>query len=426
MLHKKSEKGQALILIVLAIVGLIGLTALAVDGGMAYSERRQSQNAADSSALAAALVIAHEGTTWQAEGFARALSNGFDNNGTTNTVVVNNPPAAGCDGQAGPYAGNTEYVQVIILASTQTYFGPVIGIDEVRNCVDAIARAKPKTTEPPWSGQAIVSLSPHDCSAVTYQGHADATLVGGGIFVNSDCDGNGNQAAFFNQSGSATLNTPGVCSVGSVSNPGAINLTDGGSIQIGPANCPPSDYPVTEYTFPNAVCAHDAVLTGNTMTPGNWNGNLQPPSGEDTLNLAPGMYCVNGDFDLHAGDTINGEDVVIVINSGTVTWNGGANINLSAPNDGDAGVFEGLLLYLPYTNDSAVTIAGNFNSLFTGTILAPASECNLLGTSGSEGMVSSQVICYTVDIAGNSDTTINYDAGNLWQAPVPPKIELSE
>ena len=41
--------------------------------------------------------------------------------------------------------------------------------------------------------------------------------------------------------------------------------------------------------------------------------------------------------------------------SGTVTWNGSANINLSAPNDGDAGDFEGLLLYLPYTNDSAVT-----------------------------------------------------------------------
>ena len=70
MYHKKSEKGQALILIVIAIVGLIGLTALAVDGGMAYSERRQSQNAADSAALGAALVKAREGTTWQAEGLA--------------------------------------------------------------------------------------------------------------------------------------------------------------------------------------------------------------------------------------------------------------------------------------------------------------------------------------------------------------------
>jgi uncharacterized membrane protein len=53
---KSTEKGQALVLIVLAIVGLLGFAALALDGGMLLSERRRAQNAADAGVLAAALA----------------------------------------------------------------------------------------------------------------------------------------------------------------------------------------------------------------------------------------------------------------------------------------------------------------------------------------------------------------------------------
>lgn len=431
MKHKfPSERGQAIILIALAIVGLIGLTALAVDGGNIYAERRRAQNTADASALDAALAKVR-GQNFSAEGLARAASNHYVDSDPTSAssdpdvnVEIYNPPIS------GPYTGQSEYIQVIITARVRTYFGRVVGITEVTNQVEAVARAIPPKIVPPFSGSAIVGLSPDACKAVTYQGNAGATLIGGGIFVNSDCSGGGNQAAFFNNSGAAALNTPGICSVGSVTYAtGAINLTNGGSILTGPANCPPYDYPVTSYVFPNAVCTGNAATYtsgGNMrMSPGNLNGNLQVPGPayNKTLYLDPGMYCINGDFDLNAGDTIYGDNVIIVVNGGTVIWNGGANVNLSAPTTGD---FKGLLLYLPYSNPSTVTIAGNFNSTFTGTILAPASECNLLGTSGSVGMMSSQVICYTVDIAGTSATNITYDANNLWQAPISPTIELSQ
>jgi uncharacterized membrane protein len=59
MKSKHSEKGQALILIAFGIVTLIGFTALAVDGGRVFSDRRNAQNAADTSALAAALAELH-------------------------------------------------------------------------------------------------------------------------------------------------------------------------------------------------------------------------------------------------------------------------------------------------------------------------------------------------------------------------------
>src|SRR5829696_3991576 len=56
MKPKSQEKGQVLILIALAAIGLVGFTALAIDGSRVFSDRRHAQNAADTAALAAALA----------------------------------------------------------------------------------------------------------------------------------------------------------------------------------------------------------------------------------------------------------------------------------------------------------------------------------------------------------------------------------
>ena len=55
-MNTKGQRGQALIIIAFAIIGLIGMTGLAVDGGMAFSDRRHAQNAADTAAVAGALA----------------------------------------------------------------------------------------------------------------------------------------------------------------------------------------------------------------------------------------------------------------------------------------------------------------------------------------------------------------------------------
>jgi len=50
--QRKSEKGQILVLLVLAIIGLLGMTALALDGSMIYADRRFTQSVVDSASLA--------------------------------------------------------------------------------------------------------------------------------------------------------------------------------------------------------------------------------------------------------------------------------------------------------------------------------------------------------------------------------------
>ena len=55
----RTQKGQALILIVFAVIGLLALTGLAVDGSVTYSNRQGAQNAAETAALTGALDLAN-------------------------------------------------------------------------------------------------------------------------------------------------------------------------------------------------------------------------------------------------------------------------------------------------------------------------------------------------------------------------------
>ncbi len=54
----KRERGQALIILAFALLALVAFAGLAIDGGRLYAERRQTQNAADATALAGARILA--------------------------------------------------------------------------------------------------------------------------------------------------------------------------------------------------------------------------------------------------------------------------------------------------------------------------------------------------------------------------------
>ena len=53
----QNERGQAMVLVVFAIIGMLTVAGLAIDGGRLHSQRRQVQNAADAAALAGARAL---------------------------------------------------------------------------------------------------------------------------------------------------------------------------------------------------------------------------------------------------------------------------------------------------------------------------------------------------------------------------------
>jgi len=396
---RKSESGQALIMILFAVVGMVGLTALAVDSGNAFAERRHAQNAADTSALAAALAKS-QGENWYTAGLGRAQSNSYDNNGVSNWVTVVSPPTSGA------YAGNSDYVQVTIHSKTRTFFASIVGIQELDNTVSAVGLGEPATTVPIAYGNAMVGLAPHGCSVFWNHGHSAARVEGSGVFVNSD-----DPTCAMKESGSGTITAP------------SFNLVGGATINpshvIGPI-LPAEQIPYPpQVDWPEPTCAGPATKSGHSLSPGSWTGQF-PPHGVDTLE--PGIYCVNGDFRINGGDTLTGNGVTVYMESGDVVWNGGATINLSAPTSGDTA---GLLVFLPMSNDDSITINGNSDSHFQGTFLAPASDVQILGTGAADGF-HSQVVGYTVELGGTADTSIFYNDNENYDWTIPPSMELSQ
>jgi len=88
---RRSEAGITLAIFALAIVALLGMVAVGVDGGRLFDERRRVQNAADHAATTAAHALCVRELTYElaiAAGEASAATNGYDDDGTSNSVTL--------------------------------------------------------------------------------------------------------------------------------------------------------------------------------------------------------------------------------------------------------------------------------------------------------------------------------------------------
>lgn len=404
---QRSQRGQALVIIALAAVGLVAMVGLVVDGGRVFLDRRTAQNAADSAALASALSRI-KGQDWIAAANASAARNGYNNDGVTNTVQVYGPP------KDGPHAGKAEYLQVVITSHVSTYFARVVGRDRITNVVEAVARIKlPEITEL-LDGAAVVSLAPtSDCNnRKSFWVHGEATLdiTGGGVFVNSN---NRDCAIFQNGSGSIRIRDDH-----------AINVVGGTSIQKPQLLTPqvtvgasPISYP-PPFIMPDPGCGQEAQVSedGTSMSAGAW-GDEFPPEG--VTHLGAGVYCLGNGMNITGN--LEGNSVVFKVERGEVRFSS-ADIILGAPSSGNNA---GLLIYLPMENNSRVVLNGGPGSAIKGTILAPASRIIIKGMDSRIGF-RSQIIGYTVEADGNSNVVIVYNDAQNYDAMEMPELQLSE
>ncbi len=364
-----AERGQALILIVFAAVALFAFTALAIDGSMIFSDRRHAQNAADTSALAAALSKIRN-PDWDAAvatAKARATSNGYNDNKTTNVVEVYLCNDANATCTALPSGADPkQYIQVKITSHVKTTFARVIGRTFVTNTVNAVAHVVPGYKKSLFSGQALVSLALHDCKAFEYTGGGTTHVTGSGIFVNSDCTGV-NPAALNSNSAGSGLDVPCYNVVGTVNNAGTLTTS-------GPCSNSKQDQsqqltnPLATFPTPNVPCDPTKTPVGNTssvLNPGYYTGSNFPPyNGTQTMN--PGIYCINvsNGFNLSGQTEVHGSGVLIYMIDGGVNWNSNSNLSASTnPNN----PYQGLLLAIAPNNCNSINIQGNGTSTFTGT-----------------------------------------------------------
>jgi hypothetical protein len=139
--RSQPQRGQAIVLFALSLVGLLAMSGLVLDGGGAYAQRRGGQDAADLAAVAGASAYANSfaagGTqtqaTTNAQNVARQLAsaNGYTANAAQGTTVDVTVSAAALSGQT--------LVTVSITKPHLNAFATVIGQPSWNVTTDATA-----------------------------------------------------------------------------------------------------------------------------------------------------------------------------------------------------------------------------------------------------------------------------------------------
>ncbi len=442
MLNRKDrqERGQAILLMALALIGMLGFAAVALDGGNIYSEQRRAQSAADNAVLAAAYQYMRGITvssTISNAAIDNALANDYDNNSTSNWVKFYRPPIVGV------YAGNSSYMQVVITERVPTALAHLVYQGPFQLTVYATGYAK--KGGPPVDGNAVVSLAPHGCQTFFDNGNATISVTGGGgLFANSDGkDADGNDVCtgstrVMDAGGGGHINSDAPISV-------VADASDayGGDISPAPqsgAEPIPSD-PLSDLNKPkcNTAPGESTDLTsGSPASPGTYR---KIDIGNNNVTLSPGLYCImydgNNAVNLGSSGVLSGTGVTIYVDRGEVSLQGGT-VKLKAPSaiynpecatlmqwdapDDSVCHYVGIVFFMGRDNTRGLTLSGNANYEVIGTVYGPSSRVTLAGNG--DWTLTGQILANSFKTTGNGEVKVHYDPSVIHQPA--PTISLMQ
>jgi hypothetical protein len=391
---RRSDAGQVMILICLAIVTIMGLVGLVADVGSLQAQKQLLQTAADSAALAAGQEVSYGDSV--AAGDADAASNGFTNGQNGVVVTINNPPLN------GPNTGKSGYIEVIVSRPEPTFFLRVLGWTTIT-----------------ISGRAMSALgNGPNCIYVLNPSAPSAMNLNGNINIQSACgllvDSSSSSGLSVNGNISITASNIGV--VGGYSSNGNVTLTPQPKTGILPAADPLAYVEAPSY----GACSYNSFsLNGNygssgspyQMNPGvycggmSFNGNLYVKFNAGTYVLAGGGMNFNGNA------TLTGTGVTFYNTTGTggykgIVLNGNITLNLSAPTSGS---LSGILFFQDRSiagGSASSTINGNSGSTIDGALYFPTTTLTYNGNSSTNGY--SIVVANEWIVNGNSTLGNNY------------------
>ncbi|MEN6482306.1 MAG: pilus assembly protein TadG-related protein [Anaerolineaceae bacterium] len=447
------EQGQILVLLILVFIGIIAFAALAMDGGMIFSDRRYSQNAADAASLA--------GATKAGEYFNNYVS------GMGEPILNSNFT---CDGAYIPQAKNTA-LDESVASAVQNKFSIAKGDTSAEShvevtCVDNGSDAPPYDKYLAVKVQ-ITNQTTSNFAHLFYPGPLKGTVeavtklypgfnVGMGQGLLATCNNIKDatkEGIIISGTAKAIIKNAGAfsnCSI--IANGGGTIDAEGGSINYvvgydGPLeNFDPDPSQVTDtYSAPpssSIVTSADCINYSNpakdpgvknkesvTINPGTYK-SISQSGGVLTLN--PGLYCITekGGFVTTGGATI-GDGVTIFMLDGGIKIAGNTGVNkdgvesttsLRAPYiDTDRDLrWYGYLIVMDDGNAPdnnplkySVDITGTTETDFVGTIYAPNHNVKLTGDSTTETdevTFSTQVIGNTITLAGTPIISVQYNS----------------
>jgi hypothetical protein len=389
----KSERGQAIVYLVLGLVVFLGFVALAIDGGMALADRRNSQNAADAASLAgggeAADILSQTApvcyTYWTCSDAGAAMSHGdiaAKNRAQQNNFIIDNNADDGnavittcSDSSDNKYIDFTVYISNTVPSN----FLQIIYPKALHNEVQAVTRVHP--AQPIGYDAAVIALNPASCSAdngIVVSGNGTINVSGGGMLSNGCVQGGGTPASAVVMTGTIEYHDP------------YVNLQN---TSFSPAPQPsnqiiqPSDF----YIPPPQLDAHGDCINGHNVT-------------HLPTTMTAGLWCLKGSDSVTQNTT--GIGVTIYL-SGNAHLSIASNIavDLEAPTDPGVEI-TGVLIYA--ANGANVTINGTSDDTFEGLVYAPTSPSQITLNGDANSHFYGQLIGWNVKINGNINMSVQY------------------
>ena len=189
------DRGQALLVLAFGLLALAAFAGLAIDGGRLYVERRQTQNAADASALAGARVLA--------EFISTCASADIDNDNRVAAAVVNMAKYNGVDhfspdgdieawyvdadlrpvGRVGWAVGipnNATGIKTTLTFSDTATFMRLFGRSNLVSTAEALAMVGPVVQT--QSGGGVLPIAVPEAVVATFQVGEKFTVFDDGLF----------------------------------------------------------------------------------------------------------------------------------------------------------------------------------------------------------------------------------------------------
>ena len=407
----RDRKGAVMVITAVSLILLLGVTALAVDAGRLYRERRNTQAAADAAADAAGIALyathaKYGGRDGDGTARASAVELASGNGYAPATVTVNIPPAS------GSFVGQLGYVEVIIDAPITRTFSSIFGKGDLIVTTRAVAGGTIKS-----SLASVMVLDPKRKDSLKLKGKNSVLEVAGDVIVNSS-----NKRAV-KVDKKAQLIADHVLVAGGIDkkSKGLIDATVMTGVE-------PTPDPLASLPLPVKGTNRDPSQF-KTSVGGQDVFNLPPGTYKelkfdknDRINLSPGEYYVKGEISLKDNSSVNGSGVMIYSagNKGAKFKTSG-NITLSPPT---SGAYRGVTLFQHGRSKSKIEFRNDKDLNLSGIIYAPNSEVKFKNTdlefdedweSESEdyaleedggvsvaGSLSASIICRKLSIAKGS------------------------
>lgn len=397
------DRGAVAILVAFFSIVMFMFGALIVDLGVARVTRRDAQNAADASALAAADALYPSGNSPDfsaavaaAKAFASSNYGTTDADWSTCTTTQNlSYTPSGVSTCISFDASTTPSSVRVVVPGRQvgTFFGGVVGYHGMD--VSALAQAQVDRSVQPQCVFCVLGSGSHDLQ------NGDISISDGDVWFNGSL-------AMGPQGSVSTAN--GTTYVQGTANPlnqvtdpkqtGSAAVTDplAGTITL-----PPSDMSLLSATVKTNPCSQGPGFYGAVSLTGN-----------GTCTLSAGLYVFTDKFSIGGSRVVTGTDVTLYFtcgtdgirasscagdtSPGTLDAGGGGGVSIAAPT---SGTLQGLAIAFDSDNSATLSLQGGAAGAITGTIYAPAAPL-AMGGSGCAESLHTMVVVADFSMNGNN------------------------